>query len=110
MDAKNKRQHFKHQAKDSKPKTLNYSAKKVTRATAQEKGKWIPKIVPTPIESYTEHLPSTSTTVPTTNTMAKQSQSHPVSGTSPLNTARQLAFILRTFNYMHNGCSSWQPK
>lgn len=38
--------------------------------------------------------------VSTNNTIEKQKQSQPISHTSPLDAALQLAFILRTFNRM----------
>ena len=83
------------------PQHSNKWTKVTKKATTQEKGKWIPKVINMPIISYQERLPSTSTystTESTTKTTEIQSQKQPLCGKNPLEAARQLVFILRTLN------------
>ena len=68
------------------------------KATAIEKGKWVPKVACKSTEHYIEQLPSTSNH-PTTNMLAEtMTIQRPISSTNPLDVVKQLVFILRTFN------------
>ena len=83
------------------PRQLNKMAKIEKKATALEKGKWVPKVVCNTTDCHNEQLPSTSsnnTADTPTNTTATQRPNQPLSGTNPLDVVKQLVFILRTFN------------
>ena len=71
------------------------------KATALEKGKWVPKVACKSTEHYNAQLPSTQsnqTADMLAKTMAIQRPNPPISGTNSLDVVKQLVFILRTFN------------
>ena len=83
------------------PKESNKLIKMVKKATALEKGKWVPKVAHNTADCHNEQLPSTSSNKMAntpTKTTATQRPNQPLSGTNPLEIVRQLVFILRTFN------------
>ena len=88
-------------AKTEIPRQLNKMVKIEKKATAFEKGKWVPKEVCNTTDCHIEQLPSTSsnkiadTLIKTT---AIQRSNRPLSGTNALDVVKQLVFILRTFN------------
>ena len=88
-------------AKTDIPQQLNKMVKIAKKATAFEKGKWVPKEVCNTTDCHIEQPPSTSRNQ-TANTPAKTMAIHrpnpPISGTNPLDVVKQLVFILRTFN------------
>ena len=73
------------------PQHSNKLTKEVKKATEQEKGKWVPKVVSMPVMSYEEQLPSTSsntTTETSTYTTATQRPTKPLSGQNPLDAVK----------------------
>ena len=83
------------------PRTFNKPAKMEKKATALEKGKWVPKVACKSTEYHIDQLPSNSnhqTADTLAKTMAIQRSNQPISGTNPLDVVKQLVFILRTFN------------
>ena len=82
-------------------KESNKLTKVEKKATALEKGKWVPKIVHNTADCHNEQLLSTSsdkTADTPTETTTTQRPNQPSSGTNPLDVVKQLVFILRTFN------------
>ena len=73
-------------------------AKLQKKATAIEKGKWVPKVACKSTEHYLEQLPGTSNHTNTNMLAETMTIQRPISSTNPLDVVKQLVFILRTFN------------
>ena len=98
---KEKEGKFTTEQKREAPQHSKELTKAIKKATALEKGKWIPKVAIMPVNSYQEQLPSTSShsnNESSTYNAATQRQTQPLSGKNPLDAVKQLIFILRTFN------------